>query len=259
MPDPSSPHEQTRAGHQDPSGTIVRAATNAADLTSKHQTLSRLSGNAVALRDLAKAIFQHDGSIAGLADNEFQLRNGTLLFRGVSHYMHVAANLNGDWFGTGFISNGNHYSHHSIREDSIEEYGFSRHNGWATAYKLAPEARIISAKDAEEMTLDQCIELAQQRFPINRTTLQILYHQTYDNGFRAILTGYDAMVDPETQYYVVYNNSLLVHHSDLTPWALGIAPYHTGPALPVDTSPKGAVQYGTIRCKVRGLLKEMKP
>ena len=213
----------------------------------------------MALRDLAKAIFQHDGSIAGLPEEQFQLRTGTLLFRGVSNYMHVAANLNGDWFGTGFISDGNHYSHHSVREDSIEQYGFSRSNGWTTAYKLAPEARVISAPDAEDMTMDHYIELAQRRFDIDHATLRTLYHQTYDNGFRAILTGYDAMLDPENQYYVVYNNGLLVHRSDLTPWVLDIAPYESTPAFPVDNAPKSALQLATLAHKVKEILKEMRP
>ena len=171
--------------------------------------------------------------------------------------MHVAANLNGDWFGTGFISDGNHYSHHSVREDSIEQYGFSRSNGWTTAYKLAPEARVISAPDAEDMTMDHYIELAQRRFDIDHATLRTLYYQTYDNGFRAILTGYDAMLDPENQYYVVYNNGLLVHRSDLTPWVLDIAPYES--ALPVDNAPKSALQLATLAHKVKEILKEMRP
>ena len=221
--------------------------------------MSRPGGNAVALRDLAKAVFQHDGSIAGLPRSEFELHAGTLLFRGVSNYIHVAANLNGDWFGTGFISDGNHYSHHYVREDSIEDYGFSRSNGWATAYKLLPEARVIRSQDAEDMTVDRYVELAQQRLKIDEAILRPLYHQTYDNGFRAILTGYDAMIDPETQYYVVYNNSLLVHCADLTPWALGIVPYEYVPPTPMDNSPRGALQYVDHARKVREILKEMRP
>ena len=221
LPPPESHNNLIPAGHKN---AIQQAAAQAADMTRRREAISHSTGNAVALRDLSKAIFQTYGRIPGVPSHEFVQLPGTLLFRGVSHFRHVRSNINGEWFGTGFLGDGNHYADGSARDDAIEDYGFSRTFGWATAYKLSPDARIIPAHQAEQVSFDEYAQIATGLFGIETNILHVLYHETYDNSFRSILTGHDAMVEPETGYYVVYNHLKLVHNSDLTPWALGLEP-----------------------------------
>ena len=243
--------------------SVQRAASDASELTFARQSVHPITGNAIALRNLARAVFQTHGQIAGTPQTQFQVQNGTLLFRGVGHYAHVRSNLNGHWFGTGFMSDGNHYADLTYPDDAIDDYGFSNTFGWATAYKLSPDARIIRDEEAQQLTLEYCCLVAAEAYGVSNDVTRVLYENTHDNGFRAILTGHDAMVDPQTGYHVVYNNRTLIHCSDLTPWAMGLeqpTPAHTQQdhLAPLDYSPPDAVDYSSTREAVRRALKELR-
>ena len=182
-------------------------------------------GRAIALRELSRAVFATDGRIAGLQPAAFSLHSGKLLFRGVSFFKYVRANLNGDWVGTGFMSDGNYYAGPRARMEAIDEYGFSNPYGWATAYKLHPSATLITQDYVETMSLDQFIAAVGTRYDVHEDALTVLYENGNDNGIRAVLLGYDGMVDQDRDHHVVYNHQALVYRADCTPWARGIEPF----------------------------------
>ena len=179
---------------------------------------------AVALRDLCRAVFETDGRMQGLPPEEFRERQGDLLFRGVSNFKYVRDNLNGEWAGTGVISDGNYYGGTKSRLDAIQDYGFDDPFGWGWAmpYKLNPEASLIEATEIGSISLIRFINAVLQRLDIEEHWLKVLYEMSNDNAFRAVLLGYDGMIDSGIDHYAIYNNRMLVYKSDCTPWAHGI-------------------------------------
>ena len=183
------------------------------------QTLEGVPLHAVALRDLCRAAFATDGRIHGISPEGFSRSEGTLLFRGVKFFRYVRYNLNGEWVGTGFMSDGNYYAGIAARADAIDDYGFSNRFGWAMAYKLSPWANLAEPAYVEQISLDQFVTAVEQRYNIVADTLTTLYENGNDNGLRAVLLGYDGMVDRQQDHYVIYNPRALVYRTDCTPWA----------------------------------------
>ena len=182
--------------------------------------------NAIALRNLCRAVFETDGRIQGLEAEDFSRREGRLLFRGFSFFRHVRESLNGEWFGTGFMSDGNYYTGYEARTEAIDDYGFSSPygpGGWAMAYKLRPSARLTEREPMERVLIDQFVQHASEQYSANEDALATLYGG-YDNGIRAVLMGYDGMVDPERDHYVIYNHRALAYNANCTPWAHGLEP-----------------------------------
>ena len=138
---------------------------------------------AVALRDLFKAVFDTDGRMQGLPPEEFSQSGGHLLFRGVNFFRYVRENLNGGWFGTGFMSDGNYYAGPESREDAIAEYGFSNPYGWTMPYKLNPSANLTEPVHVEQISLGQFIAAVEQQYKIDTDILAVLYEKGNDNGF----------------------------------------------------------------------------
>ena len=201
---------------------VRQAVRQAARLVRAKKNIEDWPRKAVALRDLCEAVFDTDGRIQGLPPEEFSHRGGHLLFRGVNFFSYVCENLNGGWFGTGFMSDGNYYAGSESREEAIHEYGFSNPYGWAMAYKLRPSALLTEQVHVEQISLDQFIASAEQQYNIDADALAVLYEKGNDNGFRAVLLGYDGMVDRDQDHYVIYNHRTLVYRADCTPWARGL-------------------------------------
>lgn len=183
--------------------------------------------NAIALRNLSRSVFAIDGCIRGLGPEEFSLCDGHLLFRGFSSFQYVRENLNGEWFGTGFMSDGNYYTGYEARAEAIDEYGFSNargSEGWAMVYKLCPSVNLAERAWVEYMPRDHFIQDVSVRYSVNEDTLATLYERGSDNGIRAVLLGYNGMVDLQMNYYVIYNHRALVYSANCTPWAYGLEP-----------------------------------
>ena len=215
------PHHTTRDVPQ----AVRQAAQRVLDGTTVEGEWPR---RAVALRDLCRAVFETDGRILGLPSGTFRERQGDLLFRGVNSFKYVRENLNGEWVGTGVISDGNYYAGSKSRLDAIHDYGFCAPFGWGWAmpYKLNPETSLIEAVQLSGISLPRFIHAVRQRLNqnIEECWLEVLYQQSHDNAFRAVLLGYDGVVDSAIDHYAIYNNRMLVYQIDCTPWAHGLEP-----------------------------------
>ena len=203
------------------------AVQRAAEMVLKKTAVEEWPRRAVALRDLCRAVFETDGRISGLPPQEFSRYCGKLLFRGVNYFKYIRENLNGKWVGTGFRSDGNYYAGETSRLDSIEDYGFgdSLGWGWAMPYKLTPKASLIEASEVGYLSLGSFVYAVRQQYDVEQRWLEILYQESNDNAFRAVLLGYDGMVDSGSDHYVIFNNRALVYRTDCTPWARGIEPF----------------------------------
>ena len=228
-----------------------------ADMVASHSaTLETPAGqvwprNAIALRNLSRSVFDIDGLIRGLGPKEFSLWDGHLLFRGFSSFRHVRENLNGEWFGTGFMSDGNYYTGYEARAEAIDDYGFSSPygpGGWAMAYKLRPSAKLSERAWVERIPRDQFVQDVSARHSVNEDSVATLYERGNDNGIRAVLLGYDGMVDLEMDYYVIYNHRALVYSANCTPWACGLEPLPEELASSEGES-DGMDKFGGIRLK----------
>lgn len=204
---------------------VLQTTRLVAQMILSREAVDEWPRKAVALRELCRAVFATDGLIAGLQPEAFSLHRGKLLFRGVSFFKYVRANLNGEWVGTGFMSDGNYYAGSTARTDAIDEYGFSNPYGWATAYKLDQAACLTTLDHIESISLGQFIATVGERCNVDADALTVLYERGNDNGFRAVLLGYDGMVDPHQDHHVIYNHRALVYRADCTPWARGIEPF----------------------------------
>ena len=204
---------------------VPQAVQRAAQMVLGREAVEEWPGRAIALRDLCRAVFATDGRIAGLQPTAFSMHSGPLLFRGVSFFKYVRANLNGDWVGTGFMSDGNHYAGSAARAEAIDDYGFSNPYGWATVYKLNPSAILTTEDYVDTMSLDRFIAAVGTRYDVDKDALTVLYKSGNDNGIRAVLLGYDGIVDQHQDHHVIYNHRALVYRTDCTPWARGIEPF----------------------------------
>ena len=201
---------------------VPEAVRQAAHMVVSGTAIEPLTRNAIALRNLSRVIFATDGRILGLDAEEFSRREGLLLFRGVSFFRFIRENLNGEWFGTGLMSDGNHYTGYEAREVAIDEYGFSRPHGWAMAYRLDLSASLVEHGCLDSITLEQFVDSAAKRFDADEDSLAVLHQKGDNDGFRAILLGYDGMVDRYQDHYVIYNHRTLVYSVNCTPWAYGL-------------------------------------
>ena len=199
----------------------------AAEMVRNKKAVEEWPRRAVALRDLCRAVFETDGRICGLPQEEFSRCPGKLLFRGVNYFKYIRENLNGKWVGTGFMSDGNYYAGESSKLDAIEEYGFGDPLGWGWAmpYKLTPQASLIEATEVGHLSLCRFVYAVRQQYDVDQRWLEIFYQESNDNAFRAVLLGYDGMVDSGSEHYVIFNNRALVYRTDCTPWARGIEPF----------------------------------
>ena len=127
-------------------------------------------------------------------------------------------NLNGEWVGTGFISDGNYYAGSKSRLDAIHDYGFCAPLGWGWAlpYKLNPETSLIEAVQLSGISLRRFIDAVRQQINQNveECWLEVLYQQSHDNAFRAVLMGYDGVVDSAIDHYAIYNRGQTRTHGD---------------------------------------------
>lgn len=225
MQSPTPAEDSEKAPPNRTTNDVPQAIQRAAQMVLDREAVEEWPGRAIALRDLCRAVFATDGRIAGLRSEAFSLYNGTLLFRGVSFFKYVRANLNGDWIGTGFMSDGNYYAVSEARADAIDEYGFSHEYGWATAYKLTAAAALTTQDHVERISLNHFIAAVGTKYDADADALAVLYERGNDNGLRAVLLGYDGMADPNQGHHVIYNHRALVYHADCTPWARGIEPF----------------------------------
>lgn len=197
----------------------------AAEMVHNKKAVEEWPHRAVALRDLCRAVFETDGRISGLPPEEFSRCRGKLLFRGVDCFKYMRENLNGEWFGTGFMSDGNYYAGETSRLDAIDEYGFGAPLGWGWAmpYKLTPKASLIDASEVRLLSLCRFVYAVRQQYDVDQRWLEILYQESNDSAFRAVLLGYDGIVDSGSDHCVIFNNGALAYRTDCTPWAHGIA------------------------------------
>ena len=206
--------------------TVLDATNTAVDAIKSGLTIDRQPRRASALREYCKAIYQNDGIIKQLALPHFREQPGTLLFRGVSNYVYVRENLNGDWYGTGFYTDGNYYTGLSSKNEAIGYYGLSGWSdfGWTIALKLSPLAHLIELNELLNMPLRRFIDKVHEQFPIDTALLQTIHQSPSDNAFTAVLMGYDGVVDTQQDHYIVYNNERLAFLRDSTPWAHQLEP-----------------------------------
>ena len=184
------------------------------------------SRRSIALRDLARAVFQHDGMIDIAESKRFRDSQGITLARGVSHYKYVRGNLNGDWSGTGLFCDGNYYAGPTALCEAITEYGFDHSTrwGWATAFKLHQSATVADYHQLENISQELFIETVQRSLAVPSYMLRLIYEPPNDIAFRAVLMGYDATKIPDFDHYVVHNNGKLICSQDTTPWFHKIEP-----------------------------------
>ena len=203
---------------------VAEAVQRAAGMVLNKKAVDEWPRRAVALRDMCRAVFETDGRISGLSREDFSRCRGKLLFRGVNYFKYIRENLNGQWVGTGFLSDGNYYAGETSRSEAIEEYGFGDPPGWGWAmpYKLTPKASLIEAGTVKSLSLCRFVYAVRQQYHVDRRCLEIFFQETNDDAFRAVLLGYDGIVDSGSDHYVIFNNKALVYRTDCTPWARGI-------------------------------------
>ena len=223
MPNHRIPRQQDNAPSAEQSTTAREAVQLTVNAIRTKTTIDPWPRRASALRDLSHAIYQTDGIISPLPSAEFHKAPGTTLFRGISHYKYVRENLNGDWHGTGFYTDGNYYAGWSDRDEAISYYGLDLQGwGWAIAYKLNPLASLIDIEQLLNIPLESFISQVRARFDISESGLTTIHGSINDAAMRAVLLGHDAAFIPQEDHYVVYNNNSLVCLGETTPWHQGL-------------------------------------
>ena len=90
-------------------------------------------------------------------------------------------------------------------------------------YKLTPKASLIDASEVRLLSLCRFVYAVRQQYDVDQRWLEILYQESNDSAFRAVLLGYDGIVDSGSDHCVIFNNGALAYRTDCTPWAHGIA------------------------------------
>ena len=183
----------------------------------------------LSLKDYAK--FRWGEQRAQVVDGgTFETMKGAsnIRWRGLAQQAQVESNLNGQWFGSGVLGNGNYFG------PADTAISYAGRSGWMYRAKIHPNARIISDKAAQKLA-DDAVAAARKAGKKGAESF------SSDPGRAAARAGYDVIFRESSDFHVVLNQRAVVVDARSLPkgeWGKRFKDFQKNPAKQVANAEK---------------------